>query len=377
MLTLIIDGQVYTPDPIGTASVLLAFDRVLQVGQIDADAVHAVDPNVRVIDAQGSIIAPGLIDPHTHLIGAGGEQGFASRMPEVTLGEIALAGVTTVVGLLGTDTTTRDLKCLHAKCCQLWDEGVTAYMYTGGFEIPPRTLEGSIIDDIVMIDKIIGAGEIALSDARWIDPELRELALVVKSTLLGGMLSGKAGVAHFHLGDGKKRLALLMQLLDEYDFPPECIYVTHITRSEALMRDAIALAERGAYVDMDTIEENIGESLRFYIDHGGRLDRLTLSSDAHTPQGTTDKLFAQVVSAVRDDGFALEDVLALVTRNTASVLKLPDKGHIAPGSDADIIVLDADTLALQHVFARGRHLVADGAMVEASQQESTLQEARR
>jgi beta-aspartyl-dipeptidase (metallo-type) len=158
---------------------------------------------------------------------------------------------------MGTDTTTRHVASLHAKASQLWAEGITAYFYTGGFELPPRTLTGSVMDDLVLIDKVIGTGEIAISDPRWIDPLLDPLAHIVVQTVTGGKMAGKAGVVHFHTGPGQRRLGLLHELLDCYDLPPAAIYPTHINRSEALIDDAIALARRGGFVDMDTVEEDL------------------------------------------------------------------------------------------------------------------------
>jgi len=376
ILTLIEHGDVYAPEPLGVQSVLLANDKILNIGTIDAQGLQDAGLTFEVINATGCIVTPGFIDPHEHLIGAGGEEGFGSRMPEVTISEIALAGMTTVVGLLGTDTTTRDLKCLHAKCCQLWDEGVSAFMYSGGFELPPKTLQGSIVDDIVMIDKIIGAGEIAISDSRWLDPELRELARLVKGTVLGGKMSSKAGVTHFHVGPGEKRLSLLHELLDEFDMLPESIYATHITRSEALMNDAIALAKRGAYVDMDMTEENLGECFSYYRKHGGPEKQLTVSSDAHTPSGSPSKVYTQFFSAVQEYHFPLEDMLPLFTANTARVLKLSNKGRLDAGKDADVLILNKDSLELFRVFSRGRCLVKDGQMAEKSEQEQEVEEAQ-
>jgi beta-aspartyl-dipeptidase (metallo-type) len=140
---------------------------VALVGEAQLAALNVA---YEIIDGRNMLLIPGLIDGHQHLIGAGGEQGFTSRMPEIPLEKIICAGITTVVGLLGTDTTTRHLECLHAKTSQLCDEGITAYMYTGGFELPPRTLFSLLSDDVVMIDKIIGTGEIAISDERYVDP---------------------------------------------------------------------------------------------------------------------------------------------------------------------------------------------------------------
>jgi beta-aspartyl-dipeptidase (metallo-type) len=297
-------------------------------------------------------------------------------MPEIALHEIVSAGVTTVVGLLGTDTVTRHLECLHAKTRQLDDEGITAYMYTGGFELPPSTLTGSVMKDVVMIDKVIGAGEIAIADYRWVDPLLDPLAHLVTETMLGGMMADKAGVTHFHTGEGKQRLSLLHALLDNYAIPPHCLYATHITRSHELMDDAIALARRGAFVDMDTIEENLGECLRYYVAHDGPLEQLTVSSDAHTPGGSQHKLYAQLVSCVREHKFRLEEVLPLFTSNTAHVLKLAGKGELKADNDADLLVLRGGTLEIVHLFARGKPFIKEGRLVKPSQQEEQVAESK-
>src|SRR5215203_5588035 len=131
--TLIEGGDLYTPKHIGVQPLLLADGKIAKLGHVDSSALHALSDTVTTIDASGCLVVPGWIDPHAHIIGAGGEEGFASRMPEILVGQIVCAGVTTVVGLMGTDTTTRHVASLHAKASQLWEEGVTGYFYTGGF----------------------------------------------------------------------------------------------------------------------------------------------------------------------------------------------------------------------------------------------------
>lgn len=374
--TLIQGGDLYSPQPQGQQSLLLAGNQIAKVGVIDPQPLLAADVDLTVVDATGCVVVPGFIDPHEHLIGAGGEAGFASRMPEILASQILTAGITTVIGLLGTDTVTRHLASLHAKASQLWAEGITAYFYTGGFELPPSTLAGSLMNDLVMIDKVIGAGEIAISDQRWVDPQLDPLAHVVTETRVGGMMSGKAGVTHFHVGPGKKRLALLHELLDNYDIPPASLYPTHINRNEALIDDGIALAKRGAYVDMDTTEETLGEHLAYYRKQGGPLAQLTVSSDAHTPGGSPRKLYEQFVNCACEHHWALAELLPFFTSNPAQVLQLSAKGALEKGKDADVLVLDRQTLAIVHLFAGGRQLMKDGQVVALSQQEQQLAQGK-
>jgi beta-aspartyl-dipeptidase (metallo-type) len=364
VFTVIEHGTIYAPEPRGLASVLIIGDRIVKIGAVDTDALRATRLPCRVIDASGRLVTPGLIDPHEHLIGAGGEQGFGSRRPEVPFADIVRAGITTVVGCLGTDTVTRHLTTLLARAHQLREAGLTAYIHTGGFPVPTPTITGSVAGDLVLIDLVIGVGEVAISDVRASKPTLHDLASLVTEAFVGGSIGGKAGVVHFHTGPGKDRLSLLHHLIEELEVAPSHLHATHINRSEALMDDAIALARKGAFVDIDAVgDEGIGRWLRYYREHDGPWNQLTISSDAHTPDATPGRLRAALTASVRQDGVPLAEVLTLFTTNPARVLKLATKGRLCEGADADIAILAPDTLAVTDVFARGRHLVANGAVV--------------
>jgi beta-aspartyl-dipeptidase (metallo-type) len=368
VFTLIEHGEVYTPVSIGAQSVLVCRDKIAKIGPVDAGALAALGLPYTHIDASGCIITPGFVDPHQHLIGAAGEAGFASRMPEVALHDIVSAGITTVVGCLGTDTVTRHLTALLAKARQLQAQGITAYIYTGGFPVPPVTLTSSVMHDLILIDLVIGVGEIAIADARSSQPTQQELARLVAEAMVGGKVGGKAGVTHVHVGPGRARLSLLHALLDHHEVCAAQLYATHINRSEALMDDAITLARRGAYVDLDTVEADLVQWLHYYRKYDGPLRQLTVSSDAHTLGGRPRKLYQQFVASVCAAVLPLEDVLPLFTCNAARALHLHDKGRVQVNRDADLLVLDADTLAIVHVLARGRQIVRYGQVVSAAEE---------
>ncbi len=362
MLKLIENGEVYTPDRVGVQSILLAGDKIVKIGEIDGGKLASSGLECEVIDATGCYVTPGFIDPHQHILGAGGEQGYSSRSPEVTLSEILRAGTTTVVGCLGTDGTSRHLTSLLSKARGLENEGVTTYIYTGNFQVPTPTITASILDDIVIIDKVIGIGEIAISDVRSSQPTVQELARIVSQGAVASILTGKAGVTHFHVGPTKKYLSILHTLLDEYDIDPKHIHATHITRSKELMDDAIKLARRGAYVDTDTIDEGMGEWLKYYLENDGPPSQFTLSSDAHAGS-STNRLYEEFVSSVLKYKLSLDTILPFFTLNTATVLKLENKGRLAKDADADVLVLKKDTLEIKHLFARGRHMIKDGEVI--------------
>jgi beta-aspartyl-dipeptidase (metallo-type) len=358
MITVIEGGDVYAPEPLGARTLLIVRDVIARIGDIDRHALEALGLPVDVIDARGCVITPGLIDPHEHLIGGSGERGFASQTPEIGLAELIAGGITTVVGCLGVDTTTRTMAALVGRAKALNDEGLTAYVYSGGYDVPPATLTGSVRTDLLFVSEVIGAGEVAISDARSTEPAVPELARLVRDAYVGGLLSGKAGVTHFHVGDLPGRLAPVRALLDDHGIDPALLYPTHVERNAALMSEAVELTRRGVTIDVDVVERDLAQWARFFLDHDGDPTRLTVSSDAAITSPAT--LLEQVRACVLEHAFPLEQVLPWVTTNTARVLKLPSKGRLRQGADADVLVLRRDSLEPVAVVAGGRALLSPG-----------------
>ncbi|HEX2268847.1 MAG TPA: amidohydrolase family protein [Pyrinomonadaceae bacterium] len=364
MITLIENGEVYGPQPLGQASVLLVDGTIQKVGDVDAHVIERLGLLFEVVDATGCFVTPGLIDPHQHLLGGSGEEGFSSQTPEISTRDIVSAGITTVVGCLGVDTTMKTMAGLLARAKALKEEGLSAFIWSGGYNVPPTTIMSSVGDDVMFIEEVIGAGEIAISDHRSTNPTAHELARVVNDAYIGGMLSKKAGVSHFHVGDTPERLKLLRQLIDDYHTPPHCIYPTHVERNEELMREAIELTRRGCFVDLDTAGEDLTKSIRFYFDNDGDPGHLTLSSDAGQTGPT--KLLDQIRTCAKQRSLEFSALISLVTKNTATVLKLADKGVLAPGKAADVLVMDSETLQLKEVIARGKRLLKNGRLEKLS-----------
>lgn len=361
MLKLFQRGEVYTPEPRGEASVLLADSRIAKVGSVDARALESLGADYEIVDVHGCYVVPGFIDPHQHLLGGSGEKGFGTQSPEFFISEVVPFGITTVVGCLGVDATMKTMAGLLAKAKALKEEGLNAFVWTGGYEVPSKPIMSSVRDDIMYIEEVIGAGEIAISDLRATAPEPRELARLLTDGYIGGMLAGKSRRTHFHVGDRDSRLAPLRKVLEEFDVEPDWIYATHVERSEALMLEAIELAGRGAAVDVDTVEQDLVKWARFYHEHGGDPRQLTASSDA--AENSPRVLYEQIRECVLQGGFPLEQALTWVTSNTARILRLPLKGRLECGRKADLVVLSRDTLDIVHVIAEGRWMVRDGTLV--------------
>lgn len=362
MLTLIEGGRVYAPEPCGVQPVLLADGHVGKVGPIDRGALERLGAEYEVIDASGCIVAPALIDPHVHLLGGSGETGFSTQTPEFFISELVRNGITTIVGTLGVDTTMKTMPGLLAKVKALKEQGLNAFCWTGGYDLPPASILESVRDDILFIEEVIGAGEIAISDTRALPHEPRELARCAVHAHVGGMLAQKAGLVHVHVGESDRRLQPIRQVLDEFDVEADWFYPTHVERSEKLMGEAIELAQKGEMpVDVDVVERDLHRWLRFWRDHGGPPHLLTASSDASL---TRPAIMDQLRDCVLNHGFALEQVLPLATRNTARILKLREKGEIRKGRAGDILLLEEGSLEIVHVLSHGKFMVRDGTVVE-------------
>lgn len=363
MFILIENGELYCPEPRGRGSVLIANSLIEKVGEVDRRALDALGVEYEVIDATGCVVIPGLLDPHEHLLGGSGEGSLALQSPMLFLHEIVPAGITSVVGTLGVDTTMKTMAGLLARVKALAEEGLEAWMWTGGYNVPPTTVMGSVRSDLMFIDEIVGAGEVAISDERSLNQSAQELASQVRDTHVGGLLSGKAGVTHFHVGEEDTRLQPLRDIIEEYQVRAEWLYPTHVQRDAKLLDEAIELAKAGAHVDFDTVAQDLAKWFRYYLEHGGPLDQLTISSDADS--GHPMIYFEQFRSLVLREGHALERVLPIVTLNPARAVKLDKrKGTLEAGKDADVVVLDRDTLDVREVIARGNRMLRDGAMAK-------------
>ena len=376
---LIRSAEVYAPEPLGRKDVLIGFGKILKIGDRLAEEYGGLE--VEVLDADGCILTPGFVDQHVHVIGAGGEAGFFSRTPEMQVSAIVRHGITTVVGLHGTDGTARNIEALYAKVCALEQEGITARMLTGSFEMPSATLTGSVRRDMIFIDKVIGA-KTAISDRRSSQPSRSDIEKLLAQAYTGGLVSGKRGYTHFHMGVGRRRLDMLADIIRETEIPPYLIIPTHVNRDEALFVQAMELAKMGAVIDITSgIAPEYGfegtikpsDAIRRCLENGVDIRNVTMSSDANGSMAvydaegrfvglcvtTVETMHKEFRDLARTKEMPLEMALRPVTSSPAAAIGMyPAKGCVREGSDADLIIMDKD-LSILKVFAMGK-LAADG-----------------
>ncbi len=284
------------------------------------------------------------------------------------------------MGCIGTDGVCRDMRSLIAKANGLEEEGITTYCYTGSYEIPVKTITDSIKGDIMLVDKVIGVGEVALSDHRSSQATYEEFVNTVAQARVGGLLSGKAGIVNVHLGDGARRLDYLFRIIDETEIPPTQLLPTHINRSKKLFNVGIEYAKKGGFIDLTTSSDprflepeelRAGEGLRLLLQNGVNIKHVTFSSDGNGSMpvfndkgklvglGICDvsSLYREVKEAIVNQGVDIGEAIKVITSNVAELLKLKNKGKIERGRDADLVLVDEKTLDIIMVIAKGKSIL--------------------
>lgn len=374
MFLCIKSAEIYAPEYQGKADVLICNEKVIQIApRIE---VSALPGQVKVLQAEGLRLLPGLIDQHVHITGGGGESGFTSRVPELRFSQVVEAGVTTLVGMLGTDSRTRSIQNLVAKTKTLNEEGITAYCLTGAYALPSPTLTGSVGDDIAFIQEIIGV-KVAISDHRSMCPSREELAKLAAEARLAGLVSGKVGEVHMHTGSGRDGLKMILDIVEHTDIPVKHFRPTHVRKT--MEADAVKLSRLGGYVDYTSGEQPLEQAqvILEALKAGVEEKHLTISSDSNGSMpkwGKNQELVGityarmtslwQQICALVEKGMHLEQTLPFVTSNVAKALEIyPQKGCIAEQSDADMILID-DRMEIRFVIARGKLLMENGMVLK-------------
>ena len=371
MLTLFKNAQVFEPDYLGKKDILTGGRTILAIND------HLEPPTgveVNIIECEGLQLVPGLIDSHVHITGGGGEGGPASRMPELQLSQMIDGGVTTVIGCLGTDGITRTVESVLMKVKTLRALGVSAWMYTGAYQVPSPSITGDIAKDIALFEEIIGVGEVAISDHRSSVPSVAELARITAHARVAGMIGGKAGILNIHMGDAKDPFRPLHEVVATTMMGYKQFIPTHCNRNPYIFEDAKEYGKKG-YLDITTssypydpdCEIKPSIALKQLIEAGVPVGHITFTSDGcgslpcfdsegrliKIDMGLPDSIIREIKEAVRDEHIPLEIALKVATSNPANILKLKGKGFVREGYDADIVLLDGN-FNIVHVMAMGK-----------------------
>jgi beta-aspartyl-dipeptidase (metallo-type) len=380
-MILIRNCELYAHEYMGKKDVLIGGNTIVAIAE-DITAPSGFD--VEIIDGEGLTMIPGLIDAHVHIAGAGGEGGPATRTPEMQLSHMIHAGVTSVIGCLGTDGMTRSVESVLMKAKSLKQEGVSAWIMTGAYQIPTPTILGDVGKDVAMIEEVIGVGEVALSDHRSSFPSAHELIRLTEHARVGGMLGGKAGIVNIHMGDAKDPFKPIHEAVEMSELKYTQFWPTHCNRNDYIFEDAKEYGKKG-YIDITAssypyfpeYEIKPAKAIVQLMEAGVPLEHITLTSDAcgslpdfdekgnlvKLEMGYPRSVFDEIVDAVKEEGLELEKALKVSTSNVADILKLRKKGRIQQGNDADLVIINSN-FEIVHYMAMGQFMMKDSVMMK-------------
>lgn len=369
---LIKNADVYAPEHLGTRDIFLAGGKIVAM----AEKLDVTLPDLEVIDAAGYIVAPGLVDQHIHITGGGGEGGWHSRCPELVFSELVKAGVTTFLGVSGTDSMTRSVENLLAKVRGLKNEGASGWMWTSNYAYPVTTITKDVRTDMLAIPEVLGV-KIALGDHRSSFPNQHEIMQILADVRVSGMLTGKTGFLHVHLGDFPYSFDIFDECVAQ-GMPIKHIRPTHVARHPEVFRRACEFAKKGGFIDITTGGGNYmgsaADAVRAALAADVPFDRITLSSDGHGSMPRFNEAGEMVglgigsimcdIETIRElkDELGIEKALTPMTKTVAGALGLEAKGGIAVGKDADILFLTKD-LDIDWVFMMGKVAMRKGEVV--------------
>lgn len=375
-MILIKNAEVYSPEYLGKKDILIGGDKILKL----ADEI-AVPENLlnEEINAENKILIPGLIDGHVHIAGAGGEGGPSTRTPEMKLEKMIEGGITTVIGCLGTDGLTRSPESVLMKVKSLREQGVSAWMWIGSYQVPTPGFFGDPGKDLALIEEIIGAGEISISDHRSSHPTTAELIKLASHVRVGAMLGGKAGIINFHMGDAQDPFRPIHLIVENSELKYKQFLPTHCNRNSYIFEDSKEYGKNGwvditasSYPYYKDIEIKPSRAISDLIAAGVPSAHITMTSDANgslphfDDEGNLERLemgepasiFREMIDCIRHENLGWEKALQTVTSNPAKILKLKGKGFIKESYDADLVLLDKE-MRIESVIAQGKLMMKD------------------
>jgi beta-aspartyl-dipeptidase (metallo-type) len=374
LIKLIRQGEIYEPNYLGKRDILVIGSKIARIEEHIEISLDMKE--LEVIDASNCLVFPGFIDGHVHIIGAGGRGGPGSRAREISPTMLIRSGLTTVIGFLGVDNTSRHIPTLVTKAKGLRAQFLNAYVLVGSYVFPPPTLTGSIEGDLALIEEVVGL-KMAMGEPAGSYPSEEEITRSIAEVQRGGLISGKTGVVVIHVGDaGGEWFHKMHDILKTTSLPIAKVMFTHVNRNKEIFEKAEEYALSGGFIDLTASHfppqrpkaVPVFEALSQLWEQGVPTSQITISSDSNATRLLDDGrivlipvgiVFEKTIETIQR-GCDITEALRPVTINPAMRYGLQErKGSLVQGKDADFILLSRD-LQLLDLYSNGRCLMRHG-----------------
>ncbi|RQG98667.1 adenine deaminase C-terminal domain-containing protein [Natrarchaeobius oligotrophus] len=311
-----------------------------RIAALPEDASSVVDSETTVVDANGRVVLPGLIDAHTHV--------DIYLTPERAVPSLLAAGTTSMVSEtsgLGVLFGSRGVETTLERTAEL---PLSIYL-----TLPPQLLvdtfepvraddaELDALAELLDRERVVGVGEVDWVHVVGRDSPLERLYERTRA-------KGETIVGH-GAGCRGDRLRAFATIVDN--------------DHEAISAEGVRQrAEQGLHVvgRCGSVRDDLDVLVEAYPD----VDRasVSVSTDGIWPRDLLEGFgMSEVVRRMIESGVSPADAIDAATKNPAAHFGLAGRGVVAPGAFADLLVVEnLESMTVETVVADGAVVVADG-----------------
>ena len=318
--------------PVGAADTILMADGLItQVGTASAAEVEACDV---VIDAAGATVMPGLIDSHVHITFGDftPRQNVVGYLESYTHGGVTTAITASEVHVPGRPTDPEGVKALAvaaARCFEHYRPGGMR-VHAGAIILEPGLTPADLKEVAAKGVWLAKAGFGAFATPYDYAPLVAAARAAGMITLVhtgAASIPGSSGIWADHVLAMKPHVSFHVNggpvAIPDADFP------RLVHESDVALQICTAGNVRTALLVARLARE------------AGAFDRVLLATDTPTGSGIMPLGILYTISHLASlGGIAPEEAVAAATGNNARVYRL-NSGILAPGRDADVVVIDA------------------------------------
>ena len=318
--------------PVGTADTILMADGLItKVGTASAAEVEACDV---VIDAAGATVMPGLIDSHVHITFGDftPRQNVVGYLESYTHGGVTTAITASEVHVPGRPTDPEGVKALAvaaARCFEHYRPGGMR-VHAGAIILEPGLTPADLKEVAAKGVWLAKAGFGAFATPYDYAPLVAAARVAGMITLVhtgAASIPGSSGIWADHVLAMKPHVSFHVNggpvAIPDADFP------RLVHESDVALQICTAGNVRTALLVARLAQE------------AGAFDRVLLATDTPTGSGIMPLGILYTISHLASlGGIAPEEAVAAATGNNARVYRL-NSGILAPGRDADVVVIDA------------------------------------